>query len=220
MAYPVWNQGTADYLIKSYYLLRANGTIRIPSPIVADYILQSMYRTSPALIPMDLQTVSLDQFVRVAITNINHQNLAGSKGTGIDHKRYERQLQMEFYRACCCILRPEYIVSADVGRHYNSIGFVDFYIGQTRWAIEITRNSNKLQEHIDRFHTNGIYALIPMNAWVVVDFVQKNSLLNLENDPAPVGDRENVWTVYWCPVTHYIRLFKGHNDLGKDLLVG
>ena len=212
MDYPRMNRSTADYLIRSFYLTLTNGTIRFPSPIVADIALQLLYRTSPASSCTDCRLVGLDQFVRWAVSNIIHQNLIRSQSTGIDH--YERQLQMEFYRACCCIV-PAYRVSADVGRHFNSSGYVDFYIGQARWAIEITRNSNKLEEYIHRFHTDSIYAMIPMNAWLVADFVQKNNLQNVENDPAPVGDRENVWTVYWCYDSHYIRLFKGHDDLGK-----
>ena len=58
-----------------------------------------------------------------------------------------------------------------MGPVFNSSGFLDFYVnGCHSWGIELLREDDKLQEHANRFLTNGRYSKIPLKKWAVLDF--------------------------------------------------
>ncbi|CAI2182646.1 12793_t:CDS:2, partial [Funneliformis geosporum] len=85
------------------------------------------------------------------------KNIAKSKGRGTDSHLLERVWQMEFYRASMQVLSKDFCISVDAGSCFGSNGYIDFYVNnKNKWAIELLRDGNKLQEHQQRFEKDVI----------------------------------------------------------------
>ena len=82
---------------------------------------------------------------------------------------------MEFFRCAYTALGSSLgICHADVGKLFGSPGALDFYINSKyQWAIELVRQSDRLQEHLDRFSDTGMYKDIPIKDYVLLNFVSK-----------------------------------------------
>ncbi|KAI9768896.1 MAG: hypothetical protein M1839_003850 [Geoglossum umbratile] len=114
-------------------------------------------------------------------------------GTGAVPRPVEGRYQDEFYRACVALLGEVYISSAWSGA--GSRGRVDFLVGLQRWAIECTRDGDRLNEHISKFQEGGQYYDRIQNGdigqYIVLDFrtsqpkkirdVQKQRSLNTQS---------------------------------------
>ncbi|BCR93607.1 uncharacterized protein AKAW2_10653S [Aspergillus luchuensis] len=97
------------------------------------------------------------------------RSLAGSS------RPLEDQYQKEFYRCLFPLLdghvvvSPEFVVQSDIKG-----GTIDFLITQKKWGLELLRERDRLQEHMDRFKPNGqYYTLIEkgrMDYYIVLDF--------------------------------------------------
>jgi hypothetical protein len=83
---------------------------------------------------------------------------------------------MEFYCSLatisdgCVSLTPEF-----GSRKYAVVaGWIDFFISDKRWGIEITRDGQKLGEHNDRFLEDGAYGewlqTGDMEEYILIDF--------------------------------------------------
>lgn len=66
-------------------------------------------------------------------------------------------------------MSPEFVVQSDIKG-----GTIDFLITQKKWGLELLRERDRLQEHMDRFKPNGqYYTLIEkgrMDYYIVLDF--------------------------------------------------
>ncbi|CAG8611008.1 9954_t:CDS:1, partial [Dentiscutata heterogama] len=61
-------------------------------------------------------------------------------------------------------------ISTNVGAVFGSLRFLDFYVdGELCWGVELTHEENKLNEHAERFETDGTYADIPLKQWAILD---------------------------------------------------
>ena len=86
----------------------------------------------------------------------SHLSNSLSFSNKLEPKIYESQWQVEFYLAGYTVLQYDHFISPDVGKIYNSNGFVDFFINdKLKWAIELTREFNDIQGHIGRFEEGG-----------------------------------------------------------------
>ena len=103
---------------------------------------------------------------------MNPKILQKSKGRGTDGRLFERVWQMEFYRASMQVLSKDTCVSVDAGSCFGSNGYIDFYVNNNnKWAIELLRDGNRLQEHQKRFEKGGIYIPIlkQVKKWALID---------------------------------------------------
>ena len=95
---------------------------------------------------------SLDELIKEALTRINSKALTNNLGCSKDGKKLlERAWQMELYRAIYSCLPDGIYISPDVGHIFSVDGFVDFYITELQWAIELVIDGNDLKGHHDRF---------------------------------------------------------------------
>jgi len=120
---------------------------------------------------------SFEEFVKFAVLNMDHSLLSQSMSVGANDLIYEAQLQSEFYRSVYSLLPASDKIFPNVGYMFGSKGYLDFYVnGDKQWGIELSRNSSLLDKHIERFLNNGIYSCIPFKRWIVINFVQVETI--------------------------------------------
>jgi hypothetical protein len=163
-----------EYLIQFGVLAQTNDTeCSFSAPIVRSLIIEYLYGSKDVICEHS-SIDTLPKFIAKTVESFDHQQLKNSLSIGSDGNIYERQFQMEFYRQAVPLAR---ILAQncypDVGSVFDSDGYLDFYINSDlKWAIEITRNSSKIDEHLIRFSEEGIYANIKPNKWIVLNFIQ------------------------------------------------
>jgi len=111
--------------------------------------------------------------------SILRNSFGRSKGADSDNMTFDGILlevtwQMEFYSIARSILNNKCYISADVGSLFDTNGKLDFYVNSNKkWLIELVRESDRLQEHWDRFDINhGKYRKILKNAKALIDFCE------------------------------------------------
>jgi len=105
---------------------------------------------------------NLEQFLLECLHRFKPSYLLETYGKSNDNKTLlERTWQMEFYRIATSVLSEKTFISPDVGHIFGTTGMVDFYVNDDKqWAIELTREGDRLQEHANRFQQGGsIYVL-------------------------------------------------------------
>ncbi|KAJ3186379.1 hypothetical protein HDU85_007819 [Gaertneriomyces sp. JEL0708] len=140
----------------------------------------------PHAAPTDLKC-----YAEEALWNLNPGVLRNSLGVGVGYTPLERTWQMEVYRAMTEIVSVNCLVSPDVGWSFGINGYVDFYIcgRDFRWMVELLREGRGLAEHAGRFRGQGVYARIPHDDYLVLDFYA----LGPWNIPKRPHDDEHVW---------------------------
>jgi len=76
-------------------------------------------------------------------------------GPGAEPLPVEARYQHEFYRACSKLLYYPFILSEWSGKGESRR--VDFLIKSQKWAIECSRDGDRLEERISRFQKGGRY---------------------------------------------------------------
>jgi len=83
----------------------------------------------------------------------------------------EAQYQDEFYGGFTHVAGRGVPISSEWSRTKD--GRVDFYIPEKKWAIELSRNHDKVDEHISRFKEGGKYhPWLKENMiedWIIID---------------------------------------------------
>ncbi|GBC08935.1 hypothetical protein RclHR1_00850016 [Rhizophagus clarus] len=86
----------------------------------------------PTIPPQDFKS-----FLRSTFTKMNAETIRNSYSVGKDRRPLERAWQIEFYRAATQVLPPDAFISPDVGTHWGSKGYLDFFVHDGwNWAIE------------------------------------------------------------------------------------
>jgi len=139
-----------------------------PSPAVEKMVLRTLFgqrqHNDRKLIESGIINFSKDVVIRMKQSTLN-----SSLSTSVNGTLYERQWQVEFYRAAVSLLPPTCSVNPDVGSIFGSKGYIDFYINHdVCWGIELLREGKGAAEHQRRF--TGVYDPIPFNAFLMVDF--------------------------------------------------
>ncbi|KAF5859922.1 hypothetical protein ETB97_002236 [Aspergillus alliaceus] len=100
--------------------------------------------------------------------------------SGAQPKPIEAQYQVEFYRCFNKIAGRGVPVSTEWSS--TTDGRVDFWIPGQKWALEIVREEDRINEHIMRFHENGQYY-----PWRVDDMIQDWIIINCTTSPPTRG---------------------------------
>jgi hypothetical protein len=153
-------------------LLKKRSTDRLAfsAPIIRMAYISNAYGRT---LQDSLQPRNLPETVIEAIKRMNPNYLKNSLSLGEKNRLVERQWQNEFYRALCSMLSINDYVSPDVGQVFGSKGAIDFYInGNKKWAVELLREGDRMDEHEERFLSGGVYASMKreINDWLIVDF--------------------------------------------------
>ena len=147
-------------LVKKGMLVEKNDTYKFSSPVMARYALQKIIGM-PAK-RAEIEPGSLEEFIIYVLSSLDYSHLKSSlgktKSTGI---LLERAWQMEFYKTAIQCTPQSWHVSADVGGLFDSSGAIDFTVHsegmKVFWGIELLRESDRINEHIARFGTDGRY---------------------------------------------------------------
>jgi len=83
----------------------------------------------------------------------------------------EAQYQDEFYSGFTRVAGRGVSISSEWSRTKD--GRVDFYIPDKKWAIELLRDHNKVDEHISRFKEGGKY-----HAWLKEKMIEDWIIIN------------------------------------------
>ena len=119
---------------------------------------------------------SLEHFCLTSLRNFKQivlRNTDPRLGSGGLRKTVEAQHQSEFYRSCYEILGNTIFLLSE----YSAVGLrgrIDFYIPSAKWGIELVRDGDRLQQHIDRFLFGGFYyewiERGDLEAYILIDF--------------------------------------------------
>jgi len=85
----------------------------------------------------------------------------------------EGAIQHMFWKAASECIPSSYHLAAEVSKAYGGAvdGRLDFWVNsKLQWAIELVRDGDRQQEHLDRFGVDGKYFSLKPREWVVIDF--------------------------------------------------
>ncbi|KAL2821050.1 hypothetical protein BJX63DRAFT_418092 [Aspergillus granulosus] len=126
--------------------------------------------------PLPLQFQTLQQLVMPILRGFSTINLKNSfegkiLSSAARYRPVEAQYQDEFYRSFNQVVGTGVPISSEWSR--TSQGRIDFWIPERRWAIELLRDHNEINEHIARFHMGGKYYNWIMDStirdWMVIN---------------------------------------------------
>jgi hypothetical protein len=183
--------GEEKRLVKTNILSEQDGKLDFASPYLRALYLQRRWEstTRPENPPRDFKSFLIGTF-----TNMNAEAIQNSYCVGTDGRLLERAWQMEFYRAATQVLPLDAFVSPDVGTHWGSKGYLDFFVDDGRsWAIELLRDDENASGHNSRFES--IYKPIKKicKEWAIIDI----RCPGLRDDkPKYCGDRH--WINIYC----------------------
>ena len=163
-------------LIKKGLLARSDENVTFSSPICKMLCQMQMVKHMITQMPSaETSSLKLKEFLTKTISRMDKSLLKFSRGQTSTEIPLEAAWQMEFYTRAVSYLPMNINISPEVGKVFGIDGRLDFYVnGGKQWGIELTRESSKLQEHLDRFGVNGAYHPIGCLDWVVVDFISES----------------------------------------------
>ena len=178
-------------LIRDGFLINDNTYLSFASPLIKDIFVARLL--SAPLGDQDFKTNDMNSFIENTIRKMRNSAIINSLSRSPDGTLLERHWQNEFYRAASLSLGNRYYISPDVGRVFGSSGFIDFYInGTLKWAIEITREGDKIKEHEERF-TKGIYKTMIDDGNIV-----KYGIIDFRNNSMEIRNvRPDFWYVLY-----------------------
>ncbi|PKY43419.1 hypothetical protein RhiirA4_418251 [Rhizophagus irregularis] len=105
---------------------------------------------------------SLYEFIRRTFTIICDESskiLKYSLGTEAeeDKRLLEQTWQKEFYRAGTRALEGKHFLSCEVGPHFKSNGYIDFYVAGLEWGIKILKEGLNMKGHSKKFESTDEY---------------------------------------------------------------
>ncbi|RGB29580.1 hypothetical protein C1646_672365 [Rhizophagus diaphanus] len=172
-------------LIKTgIFVVNDQGYLHFSAPLIERSFFQQHYGSE---IYASSTPGSLYEFIRKTFTIICEESdeilkysLEYSLGTSgkdkKDKRRLEQMWQKEFYRAGTRVLGGNHFLSCDVGSHFKSNGFLDFYVDGLEWGIEILREGLDMKGHSKRFESTGEYKEIVevANEIAIIDIRSKS----------------------------------------------
>jgi len=192
-----YTSATRDSLIlKGLIFCDKENNLAITAPIIEQLLIQSLHGPQQALPVTSLDDFVIETLKRLLPDPLRH-SLSKNKKEGATI--YERQWQMEFYRAARSVLEAQYYISPDYGNETNE-GALDFFIDEgLDWGIELVRDGNNLLEHVKRFQKGGAYYRYELKESVILDFRPEKSNPQLKNYQGV-----SVWYVLYS--TDYTKL--------------
>jgi hypothetical protein len=200
-------------LVRTNLLSEQNGKLDFASPYLRALYLQRRWGNKATSPPQNFKSFLIDTFA-----NMNAETIRNSYCIGTDKRLLERAWQMEFYRAATQVLPPNVFISPDVGTHFGSRGYIDFFVDDNRgWAIELLRDGDNASNHKRRFEEGGIYVPI-MDAskeWAIIDIRQPS----LSNDK-PTYSADHHWINVYCQNNWKSVIIEDGNEKVEVYLIG
>ncbi|KAL2005990.1 hypothetical protein VTN00DRAFT_9644 [Thermoascus crustaceus] len=112
--------------------------------------------------------------------------------TAARYRPMEAQYQDEFYRSFNLLAGRGVPICSEWSR--TGDGRVDFYIPEKKWAIELLRDHDRVNEHISRFKEGGKYY-----SWLKEKMVEDWRIINCASSP-PISEysEPRLWTAVFA----------------------
>ena len=146
------NDDNHKYLVKTgIFIVNNLGFLCFSAPLIERSFFQQYYGSEKhsSSTPCSLYDFIVKTFT--IICNESNEILKYSLGAGEDKTLLEQTWQKEFYRAGTRALGGSHFLSCDVGPHFESKGYIDFYVKGLEWGIELLREGLDMEEHNRRF---------------------------------------------------------------------
>ena len=145
------------YLIKIGILIIVDDYLKFAAPLISRSFFLQHYGSDDR---SDTTPSSLYEFIEKIFKVMCKQSgkiLRKNLGFGNNGKLLEQTWQKEFYRIGTQVLGWKYFLSCDVGAVFGCEGFIDFYVDELDWAIELLRDGKKYGRHSRKFESTGEY---------------------------------------------------------------
>ncbi|PLN74690.1 hypothetical protein BDW42DRAFT_181882 [Aspergillus taichungensis] len=119
----------------------------------------------------NLHNLCCDILARFSVINLQHSTEGKKLASAALPRPVEAQYQDEFYRVFCDVAGRGVPISSEWSG--TSSGRVDFWIPEKKWAIELLRDYNRLEDHLRRFKNGGTYYNW-LESRAVVDYIVIN----------------------------------------------
>jgi len=117
-----------------------------------------------------------------SVMNLKHSTEGKKLSSGAKYRPVEAQYQDEFYRIFNKLVGRGVPICTEWSRTSN--GRVDFWIPEKKWAIELRRDYNRIDEHISRFKEKGNYYLW-LTEGMILDWIIINCATTLPTSDYP-----------------------------------
>ena len=169
--------------MKSMYLLSIHSRyldcIILTIPRWVEYAISKRAKSLPSEF-RNLRDLTLAILREFSSSNLRHSAQGKILSSGAQPKSVETQYQDDFYRCFNKVAGRGVPVCTEWSR--TTDGRVDFWIPGQKWAVEIVREQDRINEHIMRFHENGQYY-----PWRVDGMIQDWIIVNCTTSPPTHG---------------------------------
>ncbi|KAB8230344.1 uncharacterized protein BDW43DRAFT_314033 [Aspergillus alliaceus] len=139
-----------------------------------------------------LDTLCLEVLSKFSTINLRHAVQGKKMSTAAKCRPMEAQYQDEFYRSFNLLAGRGVPICSEWSR--TSDGRVGFYIPEKKWAIELLRDHDRVNEHISRFKEGGRYF-----SWLKENMVEDWIIINCASSPPIRGYSEpRLWTAVFA----------------------
>ncbi|RHZ84668.1 hypothetical protein Glove_78g162 [Diversispora epigaea] len=182
-------------LVKSGVLVANDGNLYFSAPLIMRSFFQQCYGSHNST---EITPSSLYHFIVKTFTAIcNGQSgkiLKKILGFGTDGFLLEQTWKKEFYRIGTQMLGMHHFLSCDVGAVFGCYGYMDFYVDELEWAIELLIDGKDIAEHSKRFEPAEEYKEIVRyaNSIAIIDIrSESKKVRKLQKDFIHVSCSEN-----------------------------
>lgn len=118
---------------------------------------------------------TLQDLISRALSVIDYECMKNTLGkSALNDIPLETVWKMEFFKSVHRSTPESIVTSADVGAIFGSNGFIDFTVyakdKSFLWGIELLREGNRIDEHIQRFSSDGRYSSLDLSDFCLIDF--------------------------------------------------
>jgi len=189
--------------------MTGNTTLAFPSPIHFDL---TLYNVLHREVTLKQSIVSFQGALKEIVLRMNPKLLKDTTPDG--QSPYERHWQDECVQ--CFRFMSGKNVKTEVGREFNQHAYLDMYVEDLQWGIELIRRGvgKRLEEHVPCFSlTDGRYRRISMKQYAVLYFTDEVP------NQATLDMYDHVWhLVYNAACTKVTVYRKDHTTEDWDLI--
>ncbi|KAE8379637.1 hypothetical protein BDV26DRAFT_291095 [Aspergillus bertholletiae] len=145
----------------------------LPSRLHEKWLQHLIGKDSKALPPRftNLTQLCMEILPEFSRMNLKYSTTGQNLSTAAQFRPIEAQYQDEFYRAFNKVAGRGVPISTEWAR--TTSGRVDFFIPEKKWAVELLRDYNGVDDHIKRFKNGGQYfqwlETKAVNDWIVIN---------------------------------------------------
>lgn len=158
-------------LMRFPLLVEIDGLLQFPSPMHKRFLGRMIFPSRIVELPPN---INIDQWILIVLRTFQIELLRNPQSAF-----REPMIQHEFWRGASMCLPTTCGWASEVSFSQNGEqidGSLDFWINsKLQWAIELMREGDRKQEHLDRFAPLGKYVPLAAKQWRVIDFRQSTS---------------------------------------------